>query len=503
MLVSGEELVLRQKSWFVVEPLNADSAGFGDLYVVRDGLGNEAVAKLVVKDPGAERELLIGAATQAAQYRNVVPVLDDGEHGDSWVLVMPRAEKSLAKLLEDRGGSLTVDEALAVLTDIAVALGEISGALVHRDLKPQNVLLLDGSWRLADFGISRYAAATTATDTHKYKWSDHYAAPEQWRMEHADKPADIYAFGVIGYELLSGNPPFMGPDFRRQHLNEAAAPLDVGPTRLRDLIDECLYKAPESRPTASAILKRLERISAEGPRGSGLERLALANREVVHSRSEADAIRSAQQEHLEWRQRLHEDAAASFQRIENALMEAIHDNAPVAELLTESAGRNVARVEGKAFVAQLLSGQLGLDKPRLSESTADSIPFTVISESAITVNMRNGGNQWNGRGHSLWFCNAVEKERFAWYEVAFMEAGSRLSTMDPFSVSALHNGGAFNRLTIGIAQIARDFNELDRSDLSEFVNRWLGWFADAAFNTLQRPMILPEGRIRWDRWWSK
>jgi serine/threonine protein kinase len=173
-------------------PTVRSRGGFGKLYIVKDEQGNEAVAKLVPKDPRAERELLIGAANEAAKYRNVVPVLDDGEYEDKWVLVMPRAEKSLAQHLQNRGGSLDVKEAVAVMTDIAMALADINGAIVHRDVKPENILLLNGSWSLADFGISRYAEATTSADTQKYKLSPRYAAPEQWRMEHATAAADVY-----------------------------------------------------------------------------------------------------------------------------------------------------------------------------------------------------------------------------------------------------------------------------------------------------------------------
>ncbi|MCV7062825.1 protein kinase, partial [Mycolicibacterium vaccae] len=132
-----------------------------------------------MKEPGAERELLIGAANEAAKHRNVVPLLDDGEHDNNWVMVMPRADRSLAQHLNDSGGSLSVEETLVVLTDIATALSDINGSLVHRDLKPQNVLLLNGTWSLADFGISRYAEASTSPDTRKYSLTAQYAAPDQ------------------------------------------------------------------------------------------------------------------------------------------------------------------------------------------------------------------------------------------------------------------------------------------------------------------------------------
>jgi serine/threonine protein kinase len=69
---------------------------------------------------------------------------------------------------------------------------------------------LDGRWCLADFGISRYAEATTAPDTRKLAWTPAYAAPEQWRAEPASAATDVYALGVIAYELLAGIRPFRG-----------------------------------------------------------------------------------------------------------------------------------------------------------------------------------------------------------------------------------------------------------------------------------------------------
>jgi serine/threonine-protein kinase len=84
-------------------------------------------------------------------------------------------------------------------------------------------LLLNGRWCLADFGISRYAEATTAPDTRKYAMTAPYAAPEQWQFERATAATDIYALGVIGYEMLAGARPIAGPSpeqYREQHLQQ-------------------------------------------------------------------------------------------------------------------------------------------------------------------------------------------------------------------------------------------------------------------------------------------
>lgn len=160
------------KAWKIGEPLG--DGGFGQVYAAtRDG--EQAAAKFVPKLPGAQRELLFVDLGSAG---NVVPVFDPGETDNSWVIVMPRADKSLRDLLRESGGAgLETGAAVDVLTDIAQALGDLAGHVVHRDLKPENVLLLDGKWCLADFGISRFADATTAPDTRKFSKTPPYAAP--------------------------------------------------------------------------------------------------------------------------------------------------------------------------------------------------------------------------------------------------------------------------------------------------------------------------------------
>ena len=108
---------------------------------------------------------------------NVMPILDSGESDGYWVLVMPRAEKSLRDYLNETSG-LSTNEAISVLTNIAEALVAVEARdVVHRDIKPENILLLDGRWHVADFGIARYADATTAPDTLKQREDSPLCSP--------------------------------------------------------------------------------------------------------------------------------------------------------------------------------------------------------------------------------------------------------------------------------------------------------------------------------------
>ena len=217
------ELLQMQREWRIGDQIGA--GGFGNVFLVESSEGDIAVVKLVPKMPGGQRELLF---QDLSAVPNVVPLIEVGEYGEQWALLMPRAEKSLREHLVARGGRLTVDEAVTVISDVAKALVGIENLVVHRDIKPENILLLEGHWCLADFGIARYAEATTAPDTLKHSMTWAYAAPEQWKEERATTATDVYALGVIAYELLVGKRPFPGPEshnYRQQHIEDSLQPM--------------------------------------------------------------------------------------------------------------------------------------------------------------------------------------------------------------------------------------------------------------------------------------
>lgn len=201
--------------------------------------------------------------------RGVVPIIDSGEEDDQWVLVMPRADKSLREHLIGAKARLGTPETLLILIDIASALAELDGKVVHRDLKPENVLYLDGKWCLSDFGISRYAEATTAADTQKYSVSPPYAAPERRRAERATGAVDVYALDVMAF--VHGHRLFSGPnieDYREQHLHEDPPALDAGTSALKTIVKEALFKAPGARPSPANMLARLKRSQQQRSRDS-------------------------------------------------------------------------------------------------------------------------------------------------------------------------------------------------------------------------------------------
>jgi serine/threonine protein kinase len=477
------DMQLERGAWTIGQRLPDGEGGFGQVVDVVDASGRGAVAKFVPKDPGAERELLFGDSTAAMSYRNVIPVLDKGEHGDQWVLVMKKADRSLAQHLAEAGGPLDISEAVQVLTDIATALSDLDGHIVHRDLKPGNVLRLDGTWCLADFGIARYAEDATATNTRKFNLTRPYAAPEQWRLQHATNATDMYAFGVIGYELLSGTRPFPGPDFRSQHLNDTPPPLTAGTLALRALVEECLWKPAAMRPKAANALQRLEK-ATQAPSTRGEARLAQVNQAESARLSQDHAAASVSQDRELQRAQMYQVAATSFDSVVTPLRTAIETHAPLA--MFESRPLPVM-----LFVAQLRTGKIGVAAPTQLDSWNG--PFDVIAYTTISVVTERNSHGYEGRSHSLWFCDAQELGRYSWYEVAFMgnPLAGRIGGDDPHSLSPQEASVALGGVT-GTAQVAWPFTEIDRADPTDFVDRWTGWFADAADKKLQRPSSMPE-----------
>lgn len=462
--------------------------GFGNVYSAVSPDGVRAAAKLVPKAPGAERELLF---VELGGVPNVVPIIDRGETDDHWVMVMPLAEASLRQRLDRAADPLPTGEAVAILTDLATALSALDGRVVHRDLKPENALLLEGRWCLADFGISRYAEATTAPDTRKFALSAPYAAPERWRQERATTATDVYSFGVVAFELLTGSRPFAGPaahDYREQHLHQDPPEAGGGSAALKALVAECLFKAPGVRPSPAAIVARLGRIerTAASP---GLARLQDANLAEVARMGEAAAQASKQRSEEGRRRDLAAAATQGLTRIGDQLRTSISDAAPAAQVRVGRAG---------GWSVHLGGATLSL-KP--SEATPPkpwepwyAPAFDVVAHASLVDSFPTDRYGYGGRGHSLWFCDAREAGRFGWFETAFMLSplSRQRSAINPFALPPGEE--AAKALWTGLAEfdVAWPFEPLTFDDLDGFVGRWAGWLAQAGQGRLSHPNTMPE-----------
>jgi serine/threonine protein kinase len=459
--------------------------GFGHIYAAQDG--SEAVIKLVPKVPGASRELLFESVSGLP---NIIPILDSGEWQDNYVLVMPRAEKSLRQHLDDTGGQLAVDDAVPILLDVAEALASLGQDIVHRDLKPENVLYYQGHWCLADFGIARYAEASTAPDTRKYSMSPPYAAPEQWRFDRVTPAADVYAFGVMAFELLQGQRPFLGfdaADLRERHLNQAPPSLTGCPPSVGSLVTECLYKPSQARPTAANIVRRLR--TRQHPPSPAAAKLQAVNQKIVGKQAEEGAKASAQKSAEQQRMDLLTVARHSLSQILDMLIPRVLEEAPAAKLLHES-NTGVSLGNGVLVVDPVSSVSAGsLVNP------SRRLPFDVIAYTTIVARKPRDRYGYEGCSHSLWFCDAHDAGVYRWYELAFMISPfvQQSSSLNPLASAPTHEDAleAFS-MGLGVRQVAWEPLPFDQGDEEQFIERWLGWFAAAADGTLNHPAAMPE-----------
>lgn len=464
--------------------------GFGSVFVAKSDGVPDAVAKFIPRVPGSDRELEF---VNLSGVRNVVPILDKGSNDDSWVIIMPRAEMSLHDYLERNALPLDLEESKAILIDISTALEDLknrSDPVVHRDLKPKNVLRLNGTWCLADFGISRYAEATTAADTRKEILSQSYAAPERWNWERATDRTDIYSLGVVAYFLCSGQLPFSGPsrdDFRHQHLHGNPPTLQDVPASFAALVSECLYKAPEERPSATDFLSRVSRINPTR-NSSGIIRLEQANLAEVTRKAVNERIESERRSEETRRINLRSAARSSYQSVSEALRTSITDAAPAATVQIDNTGGWVARLGGAT-----------LDfAPMQPESRNEwnhwGNGFDVIAYATVSLSLPPNSFNYDGRSHSLWFCDVVEEGEYGWYEVAFMDGAvmARASRWYPYALRPGEASAKALSRALTEFDVARPFKRLTLGDLDEFLEFWMDTFGDAANGEVPHPNQLPE-----------
>ena len=267
--------------------------GMSRVFVARDEkLGREVVVKVIAPElaEGLSAERFTREVRLAArlQQANIVPVLTAGTIGSLPYFTMPfvRGESLRARLAT--GTPVSLSDAISVLRDVGRALAYAHAeGVVHRDIKPENILLSGGAAVVTDFGIAK---ALDASRTHEgggivgitqvgaSLGTPAYMAPEQALGDpHTDQRADIYAWGVVAWELLGDRHPFAGRTTMQAliaaHLTEAPPSLrqrkpDV-PVALEALVMRCLEKDPDNRPsTASELLAALDTIHTSGERSA-------------------------------------------------------------------------------------------------------------------------------------------------------------------------------------------------------------------------------------------
>src|SRR5438309_859360 len=213
-------------------------------------------------------------AASALQHPNIVQVYDYGQTDGNYFIVMELIEGTdLRRYLRSRG-VLDVDRAIIIAHDVALGLGAAHRRdIVHRDVKPQNVLVgRGGSIKLTDFGIAsvyKDINAERLTTTGMTLGTVQYYAPEQAQGEIVSPAADVYALGIVMYEMVTGHPPFDGDSpvaVAMQHIQDVPTPPshlnpNLSPA-LEEIILRCLEKVPEMRfRDGSQLARALESLA--------------------------------------------------------------------------------------------------------------------------------------------------------------------------------------------------------------------------------------------------
>ena len=255
--------------------------GMASVYLARDAELERPVAVKVLADHLADRpdfqDRFLREARLAAQlsHPNIVQVFDVGEEDGAPYIVMECVEGStLAQELKERE-RLEPEEVIDLALQICGGLEHAHAAgLVHRDIKPQNLLLRpDGTVKIADFGIARAAETTRLTQIGSVLGTAAYLAPEQALGEEVTASADIYSLGCVLYELLTGRTPYVFktlPELVAKHREEAIEPLrEVRPEipeRLEAAVMHALARNPDYRPeSAAAFAEELATASPDPP----------------------------------------------------------------------------------------------------------------------------------------------------------------------------------------------------------------------------------------------
>jgi eukaryotic-like serine/threonine-protein kinase len=245
------------------------SGGMSSVYCAFDTLLERRVALKILHerftedDDYVERFRREARAVAQLSHPNIVTVIDRGERDGTQFIVFELVDGENLKELVERGGPLPVRRALDIGLDVARALAFAHAqGLVHRDVKPQNVLLTpDGHAKVTDFGIVRSLGVAGNTETGTVLGTSQYIAPEQARGEHVDAQTDVYSFGVVLYELLAGEVPYDGESFltvAMRHVNDPVPNVVVvrpdTPLRLATLVESCMAKAPADRPESMDVV---------------------------------------------------------------------------------------------------------------------------------------------------------------------------------------------------------------------------------------------------------
>ena len=236
------------------------TGGMADVYKAMDHKLNRFVAVKVLKPEFREDTTFIKKFRSEAQaaagltHPNIVNVFDVGDDGGVYYIVMELIEGITLKEYISKKGKLSIKEATSIAIQVSMGLEAAhSHGIVHRDVKPQNIIIsTDGKVKVTDFGIARAASSNTISSN--VMGSVHYSSPEQVRGGYSDEKSDIYSLGITMFEMLTGRVPFNGETtvaIAIKHIQEEMpSPKEYVPeipSSVANIVLKCCQKSPDRR----------------------------------------------------------------------------------------------------------------------------------------------------------------------------------------------------------------------------------------------------------------
>jgi eukaryotic-like serine/threonine-protein kinase len=258
----------------------AGGGGMADVYLAKDLILDRLVAVKMLKSQFSEDEEFIRRFHREAEsasslfHDNIVSIFDVGEEDGLYYIVMEYVEGQTLKEYVQEHGSLEVKEAVRILSQITEAVSHAHyHHIIHRDIKPQNILMsINGTAKVTDFGIARAISEATITHTNSVLGSVHYLSPEQARGGKITYKSDLYALGVILYEMLAGEVPYSGDTavtIALKHLQEPFPKIsEVNPSipqSVENMIMKLTAKNPDNRyESADEVFADLQTVLSPG-----------------------------------------------------------------------------------------------------------------------------------------------------------------------------------------------------------------------------------------------